>query len=785
VDESELSRAALLADNFNLNNHEALLSLGAPKAEFVPFQYKPLINLINSPQKRLLIADDVGVGKTIEAGIIHRELQARGEVETTLIVCPKPLVAQKKWTQELTRRFDENFVHMNRLEFQLALKHAYIEGSWPRKYRKAIIPFSIIDSGLVGKGDRINQIGIKQLDIKKYFDLVIIDEAHHARNYGTQRHQFAEQLSRLTKYLVLMSATPLQNKLEDLYTLLQIIDPETFTNYSDFLMRNSPNTYINRAAQEARSGLDGWEGRVKGLLELSIETSWGTKYIRNSPEYSSITKMLVGETLDRHNRIEILRLIEKMNSFSRYISRTRRRDLSMKFPKRVVRSIRYQFTTLERDIYTQVIEVLEAIVAENHGESSVQFLTANMKRQLSSSISGLGLFLEKITNSYKETMNELKNESLDENSLDIASKDIMPDWLKRSNNEINNLINILDEYDTKYEIFSEIIHEKKGVPNDKVIVFTSFRYSQSYLASRLTAEGYKIGVINGDTHDHSRNEQAHKFSNPSSDPESLQILICTEVGSEGLDYQFCDTIINYDLPWNPMRIEQRIGRIDRFGQKSDRVNVINLIGDGTYDEYVFELCYKKIGIFENSVGTGEQILGEISDTLSSILSSMKLNHADISKMRDIFLDSQVQSYLANRDLEERYSALSNSITPIFDEEILQLNLIDYFDQSAENILESFFSSIQQGIRYRIQPNEMTIIKLQKESKEIVVRISKLIGAQYFSTRPWNEWLNSDSLEFSFTFNGSLAAITENAFKVYRYHPIVGIAEYWFQESAKS
>ena len=156
------------------------------------------------------------------------------------------------------------------------------------------------------------------------------------------------------------------------------------------------------------------------------------------------------------------------------------------------------------------------------------------------------------------------------------------------------------------------------------MIFSSFRHTLAYLHTHLRTDGFRVGLIHGGVPDEERLELRNRFEKPRSDSDSIDLMLFSEVGCEGLDYQFCDCIVNYDLPWNPMKIEQRIGRIDRRGQNSESVTIINLITPGTVDADVYERCLLRIGIFESALGGNEEILSEITTELHDIVQNYEL-----------------------------------------------------------------------------------------------------------------------------------------------------------------
>lgn len=178
---------------FEINNPSSgsLYSLNSARIDFVPYQFRPALKLIKSDEPRILIADSVGVGKTIEAGLIIKELEARNELENVMIICPKPLVSERKWELEM-KRFDEDFVPLTGADLRQIINDTDRDGEWPSRYGKTIVPYSILD-GRVYNGDdsgRVTQTGLLDLDPAPHFDLVIVDEAHHIRNGSLDKENF-------------------------------------------------------------------------------------------------------------------------------------------------------------------------------------------------------------------------------------------------------------------------------------------------------------------------------------------------------------------------------------------------------------------------------------------------------------------------------------------------------------------------------------------------------------------------------------------------------------------
>ena len=246
---------------YEINNPSAgnLYSLNAARIDFVPYQFRPALKLIKADVPKILVADSVGVGKTIEAGLIIKELEARGELESILIICPKPLVAERKWELEM-KRFDEDFVPLNGEQLRQVLSDTHRDEDWPDRFKKAIIPYSILDSrvyeGVERKGSR--RYGLKDLDPAPHFDLVIVDEAHHIRNGSMEKekayaYKCVNYFCEHADAVVMLTATPLQTGDDDLYTLMNVLRPDVIIDKEIFKMMMRPNEYIYRCSQDRKS----------------------------------------------------------------------------------------------------------------------------------------------------------------------------------------------------------------------------------------------------------------------------------------------------------------------------------------------------------------------------------------------------------------------------------------------------------------------------------------------------------------------------------------------------
>ena len=215
----------------------------------------------------------------------------------------------------------------------------------------------------------------------------------------------------------------------------------------------------------------------------------------------------------------------------------------------------------------------------------------------------------------------------------------------------------LDDEDPKADAFLRILKDKSGRENNKALVFSTFRHTLRYLLRRTEETSLRVGLVHGDVPDDERAELRRRFALPKSEGNAIDVLLSSEVGCEGLDFQFCDFLVNYDLPWNPMRIEQRIGRIDRYGQKSETVAIVNMVTPGTVDADIYDRCLWRIGVFHHAVGGSEEILGAVTKELHDIAESFTLTAAERTERLQQLADNGIRQIQEEQQLESRQSEL--------------------------------------------------------------------------------------------------------------------------------
>jgi len=451
-----------------------------------PHQIETALHVIRNLHGRALIADEVGLGKTIEAGLILKEYMLRGLVRKALVLVPASLVLQ--WTRELCDKFGiPAFAQRN-------------EWSWST--------YDILVASLDTTKREPNRSAV--LDIA--YDLVIVDEAHKLKNAATRNWQLVEALRK--KYLLLVTATPIQNDVRDLYNLVQLLYP-------------------------------GRLGSARSFATAHVQT----KRCAKDP---AALRQVVGEVMVRNRRAHT--------------------DVAM--TDRHVQAVAIELSRPERQLYDELTAfVRDQYVRRTARKRSVLSLITLQREICSSSYAAIGTL---------EAMQKDKRASVDEIAKlrELASlAEAVPSYAK-----VNHVLETVRRLD------------------DKVIIFTEYRATQDFLLYMLQQSGVRTVLFRGGYRRGKKDWMKDLFE------QRAQVLIATEAGGEGINLQFCNRVINFDLPWNPMRVEQRIGRVHRVGQTRP-VFVENYATIGTIEEHIVRLLQNKIRLFESIVGELDVILG--------------------------------------------------------------------------------------------------------------------------------------------------------------------------------
>ena len=770
---------------YEINNPSAgnLYSLNAARIDFVPYQFRPALKLIKADEPKILIADSVGVGKTIEAGLIIKELEARNELDNILIICPKPLVAERKWELEM-KRFDEDFIQLDGEELRQILSDTHRDEEWPARYNKAIIPYSILDSR-VYEGEthkRGKKYGLLDLDPSPHFDLVIVDEAHHIRNGSLEKEKaYAYKCVRYfcehADAVVMLTATPLQTSDDDLFTLLNLLRPDVVMDKDVFKMMSRPNEFIYRASHAARGGAEGWQEVARSELSNIISTQWGQNVVAKNPLYVDVLTRLEKEDISREEQVKLVSDIEALHSFNTMLNRTRRKDIQ-DFCVRRSFTVETSFTPAQAELHDALLKFEFDALAKLHDKRSIPFMMSTIRRQASSCIFGLAPQIRDIIN---RRFNQIAEDpDVDSDEYDIDGNAITE--LAKLAQQLLALADKLPEEDPKFDSVVKIIAEKQKQENNKIILFSTFRHTLAYVRKKLKALDYRVAQIDGSVKDDDRRDLRERFELDKSNPDAIDILLFTEVGSEGLDYQFCDMMINYDLPWNPMRIEQRIGRIDRRGQKSEAVNIYNIITADTVDADIYSRCLMRIGIFERSIGECEEVLGSIGTQIEQIAVDTSLSPQERRKKLEQMAANEVRRLQELSRLEDEEKALfgfdlSNYTAT---KEIKDAESPWISPANIQRLVERYLNDRLGAGQYILGSIELKQLRLRKDARlALLSDFRQLSNIKSGLKRRWENYLKGVEPLHKITFVSEVASKERKAFFITPMHPLVKQAASYF------
>lgn len=579
---------------------DVFYSYRASRTQFQAYQFKPLLKYIDmdaaGDARGLLIADEVGLGKTIEAGIIFMEARARSSVERALIVCPAGLV--RKWQAELWHRFDEDVQMLDRRSF----------ARWVERYADSggVTPLSGVISLESLRGDTLREALEKAM---VHFDLVIVDEAHHLRNDQTKSHQVIESLANLTDRLILLTATPVQMHQEDLFNLLALVAPEDFEHLADFEDRLIPNAYLNRAAS-ALSAYPPDVRRAAAELDALAAHPLGRSVTGNPGFEGARLRLRQPGGMGANDVVAVRRQVQHLNTLAHVYTRTRKRDV-MDAARRQPHTLSVELDPAERVFYEAVLGWVRESTIRRGEWGALGFALVGRERQAASCLPAAAEYFVELA---ADDVAELGQEMSDP---DQPADDAGPVRLSATEEMRRAAIALINAgVDSKYDRFLEALRQQLiAEPEGKILVFSFFKRTLRYLSLRLRADGIPSVLVTGDIAPPERARVLEDFHRS----PGASVLLSSEVGAEGLDLQFSHVLFNYDLPWNPMRVEQRIGRIDRYGQKADRVLIFNFVLDETIESRILARLYERIDIFREAVGDLEPILGDVVNFITQAL----------------------------------------------------------------------------------------------------------------------------------------------------------------------
>lgn len=582
---------------------DLIYSMGTTNTDFYAYQFKPVLSFLDSPTNGILIADEVGLGKTIEAGLILTEMRSRYDIKRVLILCPAML--QGKWQFELSRKFGIEAAVMNSAQILQKFKESAgndgkpftligsIQGLRPRKGR---------DGG--GNSER-NPASLTQfLEKVEYedalLDLLIIDEAHYLRNPESATAKLGRLLRSVAESVVLLSATPIHLRNEDLYQLLKIVDEDTFSRpdtFSEILRANAPLIRARELITKKTAEPE------EILAELRRATTH--PFLTENRQLAALLDS-PPTAEDMQNKTFLTDLagrLERLNLLGRVVTRTRRREVqSLRVLREAVPEV-IKATPAERGFYEGVTGLVREYANKRLAHEA--FLSVMPQRQMSSSMPAALEFWSR--RGERLASGRVAEESYEDfgNGGDPQEYGPLTTELAQRARGLGNLSQLYDS-DSKYarlrKVLLDLLHRDR---REKVVLFSYFRPTLKYLSKRLTRDGISNIVLLGGA-GYNKDAILDAFRSPG----GPSVLLSSEVASEGIDLQFARFLVNYDLPWNPMKVEQRIGRIDRLGQKAPKIFIWNLFYENTIDARIYERLHKRLKIFEGALGGLEAIIGE-------------------------------------------------------------------------------------------------------------------------------------------------------------------------------
>ena len=704
-------------------------TLKASKTIFKPYQFIPLLKLLNSENKRIIVADEVGLGKTISAGHIVLELAARGELNSLLVVCLNSI--QEKWIDELQNKFN---VRINRFEkiqdFKTALQNA-------QEHNDKI--FGVINYDKFRQRKNVEYFENNAIS----FDLMIFDEVHTLRN-DTNARKSLKRFTELANSIVMLTATPIMTSLENLYSLVKLLDEDNYSNYQIFQNAINVNKPFIRAYNQLNAGIPTLE-IAKELKTVEIENvfKYGddesttnvplSEILADEDLYHRIIRELESiETMTISKKVHLQEMLINLNSLNHFYTRTRKKEVLTEgnIVQRNANVVEIEMNDDEEEIYNSVMNEV------NEDIGGIQ-----IKRKYASS-----LFADNYTEEqYSKGVNEISFN------------------------------------DRKYQALLAIIDQQE---NNKIIVFAFFRKTLLYLKNRLQNDGFKAGLIFGGIDMTERNKIIDSFKN-----NEFQILLSSEVGSTGLDMQFCDRMVNYDLPWNPMVVEQRIGRIDRIGQQSEIINIFNFIYKNTIEEQIYTRLFNRIGLFKEALGNLDEILGETEKYIEGEI--QKIYKENLSKTEiNERLDRIAEAYERNKlDLHRIDEGLKDSFSNdlYFENEIkaieknkqylTETDLVEFIERIIANKLTTFtfVQSKENELIFEItQPNEDDVFDFIEEYYDKYnIELTNIFKT--FKTKNRGKLIKC-------TFNQDFAFSNKNVEYISAYHPFINaISNYFHKE----
>ena len=594
-----------------------LVSLGESRVDIKPHQVSVVHRVITSYPHRFLLCDEVGLGKTIEAGMILKELRARGGAARCLVIAPPSLLRQ--WQYELKSKFNETFSIINSDTVRFLRTSQGMTGNPFESYDSVIV-----SSSWISMEERAREAA------EVSWDMVIVDEAHHARVHLSGRRREETRLYKVVRDLVspdafskraalFLTATPMQLDSGELYSLIELLDPVLFPTERHFDQHRWQLRGLNQLVHDLSEhefpppGSDEADVIEQVARWLDIDAATAERQLRGGRD--SVAQVCA-DLSARHLLSEIL-------------IRNRKKVVGGFMPRQA-----HRWDVRLSDEERQALEAVEVFVrdgyarADRTNDQATGFVMVIFQKLMASSIRALRMSLSRraerlrkaatapsVPRRAKAAIAEIEDRLEQDQYISVLLDEVAVADAEEAA-ELERLVATLDQVpgDSKADTLLVGLRElEQHDPTVKILLFTEFRETQEYLRQRIEELGWDVQLFHGQMKPAAKDAAVEAFRTS----VSPCILLSTEAGGEGRNFQFCHLLVNYDLPWNPMRVEQRIGRLDRIGQ-TDVVQVFNFWVQGTVEERVLDVLERRINVFEETVGGLDPILGDTEHDLAKI-----------------------------------------------------------------------------------------------------------------------------------------------------------------------
>jgi superfamily II DNA or RNA helicase len=521
----------------------------------LPHQLNVLSRAFSKDEIRYLLSDEVGLGKTVEAGLIMKELKLRNLIKRVLVIAPKSLVDQ--WVQEMWNHFNEDFTLIIPESAFKYLGHKHV---W-NLFDLIVVPLDSVKPITKRRGWSKREVAAHNKErfealISAGWDLIIVDEAHKLAGTTTSvaRYKLGKALAKASPYLLLLSATPHQGKTDAFLRLMSFLDKTVF-NFATSIERETVSQYVIRTEKRKAIDAEGNPLFTPKYTEM-VSVTWEEKHHLQQELYEKVTEYV-------------------------------------------------------RNGYNQAVREKKTYIG---------FVMVLMQRLVSSSTRAIRTALEKRLSVLEGTPFYVKAVEPDEEWWEMDIQERMEDLFSRvipafadEHDEVQSLLSLARtceavKTDAKAEVLGELIYtlqREENNPGLKILIFTQFLPTQEMLKEFLEIKGFKVVCLNGSMSIEERRNAQLQFA------DTASIMISTEAGGEGLNLQFCHVVVNYDIPWNPMKLEQRIGRVDRIGQKNP-VKAFNFVFHDTVEERVHEVLEEKLAVILRDLGFDK--VGDVLDS---------------------------------------------------------------------------------------------------------------------------------------------------------------------------